>query len=100
MEARQPIRRSCTRLRQQRPQNIVASLGRTSVSQPSVYTSVQPEVAVHSWRWLSLLPILGIARSPAVAPNAPESDFKKLPPEELLDVKVASVSPKTESLCK
>src|SRR5438128_1926012 len=100
MEARQPIRRSCTRLRQQRPQNIVVSLGRTSVSQPSVYTSVQPEVAVHTWRWLSLLLILGIARSPAVAQNAPEGDFKKLTLEELLDVNVTSVSRKAESLSK
>ena len=55
---------------------------------------------MHTWRWLSLLLILGIARSPAVAQNAPEGDFKKLTLEELLDVNVTSVSRKAESLSK
>ena len=55
---------------------------------------------MHTWRWLSLLLILGIARSPAVAQNAPESDFKKLTLEELLDVNVTSVSRKAEPLSK
>jgi iron complex outermembrane receptor protein len=42
------------------------------------------------FRWLSLILIIGIGRSTSFTQNAPQSDFKKLTLEELMDVNVTS----------
>src|SRR6267142_2672822 len=56
---------------------------------------------MHKRHWLILLLITGIAGSPDVAAqNTPESDFKKLTLEELMDVNVTSVSRKAEPLAR